>query len=170
MNPEQLKINKFFNKLTVNGTQRTLAWIGIVCLIILTIMLCALPAQDIYSDIGEGPLIIPGVMTMFSYWMLYLRTSHYKTYIENQKGRIMTELLQYHPVSKRELWKEKNKCGFFFMAKITFAGLLIQLISSYANCETISVLDFIHIILCVFLFPMAGEILFDCIVGTIWKE
>lgn len=170
MNPEQVKINKFFNKLTVNGTQRTLAWIGIVCLIILIMLVCALPAQDIYSDIGEGMLIIPSVITMFSYWMLYLRTSHYKTYIENQKGRIMTELLQYHPVSKKELWRKKTKCGFFFMAKITSVSLLIQLISSYANYGTISVFEFIHIILCVFLFPMAGEILFDCIVETIWKE
>lgn len=169
MNSEQEKINRFFDKLSVNGIHKITSRISIVCLFFLVMMCSAIPAQNIYREIGEGPLYIPGVITMFSFWMLYLRTSHYRSYLGSKQGKLITELLQYYPVSKRELWKIKMKCAITFQIKITLVGLLIQLISSYAYWGKISVLEFIHIAAFVFLFPIAGEIIFDGLVGRAWE-
>jgi len=57
-----------------------------------------------------------------------------------------------------------------FMGKVTAVALALQVVIALIAYRSISLANFIHIFINIFLFPIAGEILFDVIVGKLTKE
>jgi hypothetical protein len=172
MNSEQVKAEKFFDRLTGNGTMRILARIGMVCLVVVIMIACIIPAQEIYSNFenGESGVFIGTLISLFSFMLVYLKTSYFKVYMESQNSRYIPELLAYHPISKKAIWEIEIKSAGVFMAKVTLVGLVIQCISSYVANGTISILEFVHIIAWVFFVPMAMDLLLYSCMNMVTKE
>ena len=107
---------------------------------------------------------------MFSFMLVNTRTIRYKQYTENQKSRTMQEFLQYYPVSKKVIWKIKMSDIIFFLTKVTAVGLVMQILVALITYKTLSWMNFTYVIGCVFLFPILGEVVFDCIMKTFIEE
>ena len=167
---EQEKVEKFFGKLLDNSVKKVAAWTVIWIFLFILMIMCMIPAQEVYSETDGSPLLIPGVMAMLSFWMASMRVYSYKHYTENQKARLMTDILQYHPVRKVDIRRYKMRVLFTFMGKVTAVALALQVVIALIAYRSISLANFIHIFINIFLFPIAGEILFDVIVGKLTKE
>lgn len=170
-NLEQIKTEEFFERLYDKSVSKTVSWFVLGILLFLIMIASMLPAQEIYAGAeNDSPMIMSGVLTMLSFMMVSMRTSPFKQYTENQKSRIMKEILQYHPISKKEIWKMKTSNLLRFLAKVTVVGVLLQCIVAFIAYGEISWLNFFHIFICVFLFPIVGELVFDSIMRTFIEE
>ena len=167
---EQEKIKKFFDKLLDNSVKKVAAWTVVWIFLFILMIMCMIPAQEIYSEADGSPLLIPGVMAMLSFWMASIRTYSYKHYADGQKARLMTDILQYHPVRKVDIRRHKMSILLTFMGKVTVITLVLQVVITLIAFRTLSLMNFIHIFINIFLFPVAGEFLFDVIVGKLTKE
>lgn len=167
---EQIKTEEFFERLYDKSVSKTVSRFVIGIFIFLIMIASMLPAQEIYAGAEkDSPLLMSGVLTMLSFMMVSMRTAPFKQYTENQKSRTMAEILQYYPISKKEIGKLKMSNLLRFLAKVTVVGILLQCIVAFIAYGEISWLNFFHIFICVFLFPIVGELVFDSIM-RIYKE
>ena len=162
MNSEQVKIEKFYNRLWKNSVSKALSWVLVGIFVFIIMIVCMLPAQEMFLE--DSLSFFTAIVTMISFMMLNARSGIYDRYTENQKSRFMVEILRCHPVSKKEIWKHKTKNLTFFLAKVTGAGLVLQLIVSLIAYKEISWVNFYYVIVSVFAFPLVGMLTFDSIV------
>lgn len=168
MNSEQVKAEKFFNRLWKNSTTEVASWFLTGIFLFLIMILCMLPAQELLTD--ETPLFMPAIVTMFTWMMLFSRSILYDQYNENQKSRFMADILKYHPINRKEVWKHKTKKLATFLGKVTGVGLAFQILVSLIAYKTVSWLNFFYIIVFLFVFPMAAVLTFDLIVKKMPEE
>lgn len=168
MNSEQVKIDKFYNRLWKSTSMKALSWVLVGIYLFLIMIMCMVPAQGLFSE--EFPTFLTGIITMITLMMLFARSAIYDRYTENQKSRFMIEILRYHPVSKKEIWKQKTKNLTFFLAKVTGVGLVLQLIVSLIAYKEISWVNFYYVIVSVFVFPLGGVVTMDLIVKRFVEE
>lgn len=170
-NLESIKTEEFFVRLYDKSLLKTVLWFVIGILLFLIMIACMIPAQDVYAGAEkDGFMVMSGVLVMLSFILVSMRTSPYKQYTENQKSRTMAEILQYYPISKKEVWKMKMRNLLPFLAKVTAVALLLQCVVTFIVYGEISWLNFFHIFICVFLFPFAGELVFDSIMRVYTEE
>lgn len=167
MNPEQIKVEKFFNRLWGKSVSKVVAWFLIGLFVFLIMLLCMMPAQGLFVETEDSPWLIPGVLTMLSFMMIYFRDIPYNQYTESQKSRFMSEILRYHPINKKEIWKRKILNQVSFLGKVTGTGLFLQILVSLIAYQSISWLNFFYIIVFLFAFPMVGLLTFDSIVKKV---
>lgn len=98
------------------------------------------------------------------------RVSAYKQYTENQKSRNLIEILQYHPIGKKEIQKLKLKVLCKFQAKVTGVALVVQMIASLIAYKTITIDNFEYIILNIFIVVVMGELIIEWFSGAFEKE
>lgn len=166
MNQERIKAEKFFQKLWDKSLSKSLSWFIVGIFLFLIMIASMLPAQEIYADFEN----MAGALTILSFLAAAMRTAQFKQYTENQKSRTMKELLLYYPISKKVIWELKMRTLLLFLAKVTGIALLLQCVVSLIAYGEITWLNFFYIIMCVFLFPLAGEIVFDGIMKTFIEE
>ena len=163
MNSEKIKVEKFFKRLWDKSVSKAVSWFLVGLFIFLIMLLCMMPAQGLLVETEDSPWLMPGVLTMLSFMMVYFREIPYNQYTENQKSRFMSEILRYHPISKKEIWKNKILKMVSFLAKVTGVGLVLQIVVSLIAYQSISWLNFFYIIVYVFGFPVVGVLTFDSI-------
>jgi len=164
------KTEKFFERLSKNSVSKTLSWFLIGLFLFLSLIASLIPAQEIFSGAEDAATIMPGMLVMFTIVMARFRVDVYRQYTENQKSRLMSEILQYHPISQKAIRKLKKKTMTTFLAKVTGVELVLQLIVSFIAYKSISWLNFFYIIVFVFVFPVVAEIVFDAIVEKLHKD
>lgn len=167
MNSEKIKVEKFFDRLWNKSVSKAVSWFLIGIFIFFILLLCLMPAQELLIETEDSPILIPMVLTMFTFLMLSFRVGPYDQYTENQKSRFMTEILQYHPISKKAVWKSKITKLISFLGKVTGVGLVMQIIGSFISYQSVSWLNFFYVIVFVFVFPVAGVLTFDLIVRKV---
>ena len=157
---EQLKIREFFDKLTNGTVNKTLTQMMMGICIFLLFINCVIPAQEIFLDpTEESPVLIPMLTGILGTGSAYLRVCLYEVYAENQQNRMMTEILQYHPVDIKEVKKMKVFYVFRFLAKLTVVAFVLQFIATYLAYQTISWINVGYIALFVFLVPFFFEVI-----------
>ena len=167
---EQEKVKKFFGKLLDNSVKKVASWALIWIFLFILMIMCMVPAQEIYSETDGSSLLIPGVMAMLSFWTAAIRTYTYEHYADNQNARLMMDILKYHPVRMVDIRRYKMSVFLMFMGKVLVTALVLQVVITLIALRTLSIENFVHIFINIFLFPVAGEFLFDVIVGKLTKE
>ena len=170
MNSEKIKVEIFFNRLLDKSVSKAVSWFLIGIFLFIIMIMCMMPAQEIFTGTEDAPMLIPGALTMLSCLMAHFRVLPYKQYVENQKSRFMAELLQYHPISKKVLWKLKTLKLLHFLEKATAVGLVLQIVISFIVYKAISWLNFFYIIFFMFVLPVVGEFTFDGIAGAFTED
>lgn len=170
MNSEKIKVEKFFHRLWDKSVSKAVSWFLVGLFIFLIMLLCMMPAQGLFVETEDSPWLIPGVLTMLSFMMVYVREIPYNQYTENQKSRFMSEILRYHPINKKEILKSKNLKLVSFLGKVTGAGLVLQIVVSLIAYQSISWLNFFYVIVFVFGFPVVGVLTFDSIAKKVGEE
>ena len=170
MNSEKIKVEKFFNRLWDKSVSKAVSWFLIGIFLFLIMILCMMPAQGLFVETEDSPWLMPGVLTMLSFMMVYFREIPYNQYTENQKSRFMSEILRYHPINKKEIQKSKNLKLVSFLGKVTGVGLVLQIVVSLIAYQSISWLNFFYIIVFVFGFPVVGVLTFDSIAKKVGEE
>ena len=165
---EHEKAKRFFQKLYDKSVLKSVSWFLNGIFLFLMMLICLMPIQELLAE-EDSPLLIPGVLTMFSFMLVNTWTMPYKQYGENQKSRTMQEILQYYPVSKKAIWKHKMSELISFLSKVTGVGLILQILVSLIACKTLSWMNFAYVIGCVFCIPVLGELVFDSIM-EVYKE
>lgn len=165
MNSERIKAEQFFERLWKNSTAKVGSWLVTGVFLFLIIILCMLPAQEMFSD--DSLPIMNGLLAMLTWMMLFCRSIMYDQYNENQKNRLMTDILKCHPINRKEVWKHKTKKLVTFLVKVTAVGLAFQILVALIAYKSISWLNFFYIIVSVFVFPMVAVLTFDSIVKKI---
>ena len=163
MNSEEAKAEKFFERLWNKGVSKAISWFLIGIFLFIIIILCMIPAQEIWAETEDAPMLMPMVLTMLTYLMISFRIGPYDQYNENQKSRFMTDILKYHPINRKVVWKHKTKKLATFLAKVTGVGLILQIFVVLIAYQTISWLNFFYIIVFLFVFPMTAVLTFDSI-------
>ena len=163
MNSEKIKVEKFFKRLWDKSVSKAVSWFLVGLFIFLIMLLCMMPAQGLFVETEDSPWLMTGVLTMLSFMMVYFREMPYNQYNDNQKSRFMGEILRYHPINKKEIWKNKILKMVSFLAKVTGVGLVLQIVVSLIAYQSISWLNFFYIIVYVFGFPVVGVLTFDSI-------
>lgn len=164
MNSEQIKIRKFFDKLTNGTVSKTLTQMGMGFCVFLLLVISTCPAQDILMENneiltdGSAPLM-PMLMGILGIFATYLRICSYEVYAENQQNCIIAEILRYHPIDMKEVKKMKIFYQFRFLVKLTVVALLLQLGVTYLAYKTISWINIGYIVLFVFLVPFFFEVI-----------
>ena len=161
MKLEETKIEEFFDRLLKNSMAKVGSWVLTGIFLFLIMILCLLPAQEILAE--DGWLMPAALLVMLTYLMLTFRSRLYDQYNENQKSRFMTDILKYHPINRKEVWKHKIKKLVTFLAKVTGVGLVLQIVVALIAYQTISWLNFFYIIVYMFIFPMTGQLIMDSI-------
>lgn len=160
MKLEEAKVENFFDRLWKNSMAKVASGFLTGIFLFLIMILCLLPAQEIHA---EEEWLIPATLVMLTYLMLSFRSRLYDQYNENQKSRFMTDILKYHPINRKEVWKHKTKKLVTFLAKVTGVGLVLQIVVAVIAYKSISWLNFFYIIVFMFGFPMTGVLTFDSI-------
>lgn len=163
MNFEEVKATKFFERLSNKSVAKAISWFLIGIFLFLIIILCMIPAQEIWAETEDEPMLMPMVLTILTYLMISFRVSPYDQYNENQKSRFMVDILKYHPIDKTAVWKHKTKKLATFLAKVTGVGLAFQILVALIAYQSISWLNFFYIIVFLFVFPMTAVLTFDSI-------
>lgn len=161
MNSEQVKAEKFFNRLWKNSTAKVASWFLTGIFLFLIMILCMLPAQEMFAE--EWQLFMPSIVTMLTCMMMFFRSAIYDQYNENQKSRFMADILKYHPINRKEVWKYKTKKLTTFLAKVTGVGLVFQILVALIAYHSISWLNFFYIVVFLLGFPMTAVLTFDSI-------
>ena len=154
MNPEEIKVNRFFDKLKKIDTNSWASWFFVgLCLMFLVIG-CAAPAQAyLEAKDNEGFLMIV-IVSFVGPLTAYMRINPLTVYTENQKGRTILDLLKYYPVNKKEIKKYKIICMTKFMAKVLPFCMLAQIPATLYDYGQLSVINFLYIFLAVFVWPV----------------
>ena len=170
MNVEQVKVEKFFDRLLDKTVKKTVMWFLVSMFVFFIMLLCMMPAQEIFMDSEDAPELFSIILVLFSFTALGFRIGPYMEYTENQKSRFITDILKFYPVSKKVIWKLKMKTAVMFLGKITGVGLVVQLVSSFIAYHSISWVNFFYVIGFIFVFPVVGEFVFDSIMKTYIEE
>ena len=163
MNFEEVKAEKFFERLWNKSVSKAVSWFLIGIFLFIVMILCMIPAQEIWEETEDAPMLMPMVLTMLTYLMISFRVGPYDQYNENQKSRFMTDILKYHPINRKDVWKYKTKKLATFLAKVTGVGLACQILAALIAYQSISWLNFFYIIVFMFVFPMTAVLTFDSI-------
>lgn len=166
MNLEEVKVEKFFERLWNKSISKAVSWFLIGILLFIGLWLCMVPAQDV---LAEDKYLSWGLIFL-SAMAAAARVSPYQQYTENQKSRKMIDILKYHPVSKRAIWKVKMKSLCAFQAKVAGIGLVIQIISSLIAYKTVTFDNIIYIVFNLFIVCMVGELIGDWLSGRLKEE
>lgn len=162
-NFEEVKVEKFFSRIWKQSVSKAVSWFLIGVFLFLIIILCMIPAQEIWAETEDAFMLMPTVLMIFTYLMISFRVAPYDQYTENQKSRFMAEILKYHPIDRKAVWKHKTKKLLVFLAKVTGVGLGLQILVSLIAYQSISYLNFVYIIGFMFVYPIGGMLVFDSI-------
>lgn len=167
INKEQIKVEKLFQRLYDKSVKQVGSTVVIAIFQFLSTITFLMPVQSFFeAERLENPLFMPAMLTMFSFVMVSMRAMLFREYTECQKARKMIDILKYYPVCRKELWKAKMTNCVSFMAKMTCFGLVLQIGVTLLGYKEISWMNFVYIILCVFVLPLLGELIFDGIMKT----
>ena len=169
---EELKAKKYYERLYNKSIKKTGVYAVIWIMVFLSVITYMMPAQFFLDSeaTGESPLLMPAMLTIYSFVIVSMRATLFREYVEGQKARRMVEILKYHPISKRAMWKEKIKAHLSFMGKLTAVALVLQSVITLFAFKELSWINFVYILLCVFVIPMIIEIVVDLITGDIFQE
>lgn len=162
MNSEKIKVEKFYDRIWKNSIAKVASGFLMGIFLFLIMIFCLLPAQELFAE--GWSLFMPGMLLMFTWMMLFFRSTMYDQYNENQKSRLMADILKYHPINRKEVWKHKTKKLTIFLAKVTGVGLAFQILAALIAYKSISWLNFFYIIVFLFGFPITAVLTFDSIV------
>lgn len=162
-NFEEVKVEKFFSRIWKQSVSKAVSWFLIGILLFIGLGLCMVPAQDV---LAEDKYLSWGLIFL-STMAAARRVSPYQQYTENQKSRKMIDILKYHPISKKAIWKVKMKCLLAFQAKVTAVGLVIQMIASLIAYKTVTFDNVIYIVYNLFIVCMVGELIGDWLSGRL---
>ena len=166
MNSEEVKVEKFFNRLWNKSVSKAVSWFLIGIFLFIGLGICMVPAQDVLSE----DKYMSWALIFLSAMAAAMRVSPYQQYTENQKSRKMTDILKYHPISKKAIWKVKMKGLCVFQAKVTGVGLVIQIIASLFAYKTVTFDNVIYIVFNLFIVCMAGELIGDWLSGRLKEK
>lgn len=160
MTEEQKKVRKFYKdfqgwKMDIIGT-----WIGAGFLVLLMVIGCAVPAQEMFSiATGEADMLMWMMVLMFGplAGFLYLRpyTSVTETvYTNSPKNVRIIDKLKYLPISLKEIRKMKVIYLLEFYAKIAPFCMGLQILTSLYSYGEITWKNVLFILIMAFAWPV----------------
>ena len=161
------KEREFFDKLYTQylGKSKMLYQIVLAIGYILVGVGCSVPAQETMLGKQNKDFILdvlPIVIAFGSSFAVSACVAPFRTYteqnIKNNVGSVIV-LLQYHPIDKIKIQKQKVKYQFHFLLKFSLFTLIVQLVFTYMTLETIEWINFAYIFITVFMAPAIFEIL-----------
>jgi uncharacterized membrane protein YhdT len=130
---------------------------------------CAIPAQETIREQLNGETILgvlPASIVAGSAFAVSACIAPFRTYteqnIKNNVGSVI-QLLQYHPIDKVKIQKQKLKYRLNFLIKFSLLMLVVQLVFSYGSLKTIGWINFVYIFGTVFMAPAILETLMSWI-------
>ena len=80
MNSEKIKVEKFFKQLWDKSVSKAVSWFLVGLFIFLTMLLCMMPAQGLFLETEDSEWLMPGILTILSFMMIYFREIPYNQY------------------------------------------------------------------------------------------
>lgn len=160
MTEEQKKVRKFYKdfqgwKMDIIGT-----WIGAGFLVLLMVIGCAVPAQEMFSiATGEADMLMWMMVLMFGplAGFLYLRPYTSVTemvYTNSPKNVRIIDKLKYLPISLKEIRKMKLIYLLKFYAKIAPFCMGLQILTSLYSYGEITWKNVLFILIMAFAWPV----------------
>ncbi|MBR2044817.1 MAG: hypothetical protein IJ958_01615 [Agathobacter sp.] len=129
------------------------------CWYIIVAVGCVIPAQEILLGNQSEYALASWLPAAIVFGVSFATSScigQFRTYeeenIKNHVGSVI-QLLQYHPMDKRKIQREKIKYQYQFLLKLSFFCLLVQLLGTYMSLGKIEWLNIAFIFVLVFFIP-----------------
>lgn len=157
----------FFDVLYYKFLGKSKVWqhIKLGCWYLIVAAGCAIPVQETFQGNQSDFVLVswlPGAIAFGAAFATSSCIGQFRTYeeqnIKNHVGSVI-QLLQYHPVDKHKIQREKVKYQFQFLVKLSLFCLLIQLLGTYMSLGNIEWINVEYIFIVVFLIPGLWEIL-----------
>lgn len=164
MTDEQRKVRKFYKdfqgwKIDTIGT-----WIGAGFLVLLLVIACSIPAQEMLQG-GSGDTGILGwiMALMFGPLAGFLYLNPYMSYTEmvstNQAKSVrIIDKLKYLPIDLKEIRKMKVIYLMKFFAKIAPVCLILQMLTSLYSYKEITWVNVVYILVMAFVWPVVANL------------
>ena len=157
----------FFDALYYNFLGKSKVWqhIKLGCWYLIVAAGCVIPVQETFQGNQSDFALVSWLPGAIAFGVAFATSScigQFRTFeeqnIKNHVGSVI-QLLQYHPVDKHKIQREKVKYQFQFLVKLSLFCLLIQLLGTYMSLGNIEWINVAYIFIVVFLIPGLLEIL-----------
>lgn len=160
MTEEQRKVRKFYKDLHGWKVDTIGTWFGAGFLVMLMLVVCAIPVQEMLLEWKEEEEFIEWLMVLLFgplAGLLYLRpyTSVSEMVYTNQAKNVrIIDKLKYLPIDFKEIRKMKVIYLIKFFAKILPFALGLQMLTSIASYGEITWMNVAYILVIAFLWPV----------------
>ena len=141
------------------GKRKVLGHIIRGCWYVIVAAGCVIPAQEIVVGNQSEYILaswLPGAIVFGVAFATSCCIGQFRTYeeqnIKNHVGSVI-QLLQYHPIDKGKIQREKLNYQFKFLMKLSLFCLLVQLLGTYMELGKIEWINVAYIFIVVFFTP-----------------
>ena len=164
MTEEQKKVRKFYKELLSWQTDAIGAWIGTGFLVLLMLIGCAIPAQEMLSRVGEDVeelswmiVLMFGPLAGFLYLRPYTSITE-MVYTNDAKNVRIIDKLKYLPISLKEIRKMKVIYLLKFYTKIAPFCMGLQVLTSLYSYHEITWKNVLYIFVMAFVWPVVANL------------
>lgn len=159
MTEEQRKVRQFFKDFQGWKADNIGTWIGAGMLVLLMLVVCAIPVQEILFDIEEIESVTWLMLLLFGPMagLLYLRP--YTTFTEmastnSAKNVKIVDKLIYLPIDFKEIRKMKVIYLLRFFAIILPFAAVLQCLTSVASYGEVTWMNLVYVLFVAFVWPV----------------
>ncbi len=161
MTEEQKKVRKFYKDFQGWKVDTVGTWIGAGFLVVLMLIVCAIPVQEILSEVAEEMeavswmmLLLFGPLAGFLYLRPYTSVTEI-VYTNRAKNVRIIDKLKYLPIDLKEIRKMKVTYLLKFFAKLFPFALGLQFLTSIGSYGKITWMNVVYVLVVAFLWPVA---------------
>ena len=158
MNPEEIKVKDFYEKLKKINANHWASWFFVGLCLLFLIIGCFAPAQAYFEAKDDVDFLMIMIASLVGPLTAYMRINWLTLYTEEQKGRAILDILKYYPVNRKEIKKYKIICMTKFMAKVSIVCMLAQIPATLYEYGSLSFINFLYIFVVAFAWPVVFNV------------
>lgn len=157
---QEQRIQKFYKEFLSWSADNIGVWIGAGALEFLMGISCAVPLQEMLSDVdGDSRLMMVMLLALGSIGAtLYIRP--YVVFTEEKKSVSILEKVKFLPIDIGEIRRYRTKKMLFFLLKLFPVFLALQCATTYYSYGRITIWNVLYIMLVTVLIPFVLNLLY----------
>lgn len=156
---EEQLIDNFYKALLQGSMQQVGTWLMVGLCLFFEIGISAVPVLEIIMSTDGDANLLFFVFVFSALLGAFIYINMYHSFIEGQGHRLYSDVLQYIPVSYKDLCAYKTKKLFMFLVRITGIALALQVLVAFLR-HSLSIWNVVYVFVVAFLLPFLWTVLY----------
>lgn len=156
---EEQLIDEFYKAFLNGRVQQVGTWLLVGICLFFEIFMAAFPVSEIIMSTDEDANLLFLVFVFSALFGAFFYVNMYQFFMEGQGQRLYSDVLQYIPVSYKDLCIYKTKKLAVFLARITGITLVLQVLVAFLR-HNLSIWNVVYIFVVAFLLPFLWTALY----------